>query len=171
MEKINFINGETPINDTNLNQMQDNIETAINTENIMTAKLSAEVAFESGNTGGQIVLDSSVSKGDKLTLTDGSIKIGEGISYILVSGGAKIQNDNESSWAYYNLYIYKNSSIVASSRIGYLEAGKVSGCSVSPSLVEVKENDVISLRFYKISTHLATVASSYSSTYLTVEAV
>lgn len=29
MEKINFINGETPINDTNLNQMQDNIENAI----------------------------------------------------------------------------------------------------------------------------------------------
>lgn len=31
MEKINFINGETPINDTNLNQMQDNMENAINT--------------------------------------------------------------------------------------------------------------------------------------------
>lgn len=29
MEKINFINGETPINDTNLNQMQDNIEKSI----------------------------------------------------------------------------------------------------------------------------------------------
>lgn len=29
MEKINFINGETPINDTNLNQMQDNMENAI----------------------------------------------------------------------------------------------------------------------------------------------
>lgn len=31
MDKINFINGETPINDTNLNQMQDNVENAINT--------------------------------------------------------------------------------------------------------------------------------------------
>lgn len=31
MEKINFINGETPINDTNLNQMQDNMENAIDT--------------------------------------------------------------------------------------------------------------------------------------------
>lgn len=31
MEKINFINGETPINDTNLNQMQDNMENAIST--------------------------------------------------------------------------------------------------------------------------------------------
>lgn len=138
----------------------------------MTAKLSADVALESGTTNNLIALSTKVSLGDGLSLTsDGGIKIGKKISHVVVSAGAKIQNDNESSWAYYNLYIYKNSSIVASSRIGYLEAGKVSGCSVSPSLVEVEENDVIYLKMYKISTHLATVLSSYSSTFLTVEAV
>lgn len=138
----------------------------------MTAKLNADVALASGTTNSLIALSTKAILGDGLSLSsDGGIKIGKKISHVLVSAGVKIQNDNESSASYYNLYIYKNSSIVASSRVAGVATGVVTGCSVSPFLVEVEENDVIYLKIYKLSNHLATVLSSYSSTFLTVEAV
>lgn len=38
MEKINFQNGKTPLNDTNLNQLQDNVEEAIQKCNIYSTE-------------------------------------------------------------------------------------------------------------------------------------
>lgn len=44
MKKITFKNGQTPyVNDTNLNQMQNNIEEAINTKQNKLANTSAQL--------------------------------------------------------------------------------------------------------------------------------
>ena len=88
MNKINFTNGQAPaINATNLNQLQTNVENAINevndeiakTENWILAKLST--AFNAGTTAEhQIKFDTVQSvNGNLLTLENGCIKVGAGV--------------------------------------------------------------------------------------------
>ena len=171
-ERINWSNDDTtPINTANLNKMDEGIYNN-SIRNILTAKLTENVSYESGTTGGKLVLSESSSSGSSLSISeDGGIKIGANISQVIVSAGTRITNNNESSASAYNLYIYKNSSIVVSGRVGRVESGITDGISISPFLLNVEEGDIIYLAFWKTSTHLAAIGSTYSSTFLTVEAL
>jgi hypothetical protein len=67
MNKINFQNGITPLNDTNLNQMQTNIENAINEK---TINITTGVEFETGR-----IIDGKVEYGKRIdcgALPDGT---------------------------------------------------------------------------------------------------
>lgn len=139
--------------------------------NTITALLSSDLELTAGTTSTRLVLDESTKIGSKLSLTnDGKVLIGEGISKVLVSGQVRITNNNETDLSAYNIYIYKNGSIVVSGR-GVVEAGKTDGLFQVPFLVEVGEGDLISMGVWKSSSHLATLLSNYNSTFLTVEAV
>lgn len=138
----------------------------------MSAVLSEDVSFVAGTDNNLIALSKDVVSGDGLTLSSGGgIKIGKGISHVLVSAGIRIQNNNETNSSAYNLYIYKNTSIVGSGRRGSVGAGNTEGVSLSNIPVAVKEGDVIYLRLWKTSNHLATASSSYKGTFLSVVAV
>lgn len=79
MEKIKFINGETPINDTNLNQMQDNMENAIpnvidnlestSTTDALSAKQGKELNSAKSNKG-TVLFESSGDNSNSITLND-----------------------------------------------------------------------------------------------------
>ena len=151
MNKINFVNdGQPAINDTNLNQMQDNIENALDTlqndvENtIKTQIISATLNSDFTKTGTgyeQLTLSSSVSNGTKLTLSvTGGIVIGSDISKVKISARTYFSSVTSGiKW----IAVYKNSSVATAAAL------TMSGRStliLNPQLIEVQEGDIISLR-------------------------
>lgn len=171
MNKITFKNGEsggTPINATNLNQMQTNIENGISTaveRNILTAKLITDNQTMT-TTESQIYFNSHSKIGTKLSFSNNAIKIGAGVSQILVSGvisvywNSVITNDAV-------LKIQKNTSEVI--RINGSKIAEKAGASIvcPPVLVSVAENDIIRMNFIAIAN---TIIQS-GRTCMTVEVV
>lgn len=89
MEKINFKdlpNTDTPINSSNLNRLQTNVENAI-THEYCQAKLgtSQKIDFDTLYANQRINFDTVVSKQGNLTLENSAIKIGKGISKVKVT--------------------------------------------------------------------------------------
>lgn len=139
--------------------------------NMITATISQTQSFEAGTTTTKINLNSAVSVGTKLTLSNGAITIGTGISKVLVGGEIRLSNDNTTSNGIYNIYIHNNGTSVACGRNGPITPGTVIGLSAPLRLIEVEEGDVIDLSFYKTSNYLASAYPNYGGTYLTVIAV
>ena len=145
----------------------------ITEKNIITAKATADgdevTAY--GNT--YLTLGSSVSSGSKLSLVDGKVKIGAGISKIMVSGIVRYYYKNNNSSNKYELgaYIFNNDSSAISCRLTVPASGEnISDTIVlTPRIITAKENDLISLIFY--STTGAITRKYLSESYLTVEVV
>lgn len=179
MDKINWINGQaggTPLSAENLNQMQDNIENAINEvlniateKNIITASgASGEIATSSSGT--KIALANSVSVGSKLTLTnDGGIIIGSGITKVAISASTTYTSSTASQ---HNIVIYKNSKSDANRVARMLfncssDVGIQATINIPYQLINVSENDVLYL--YVSSSENKNVSGAM--TFMTVEAV
>lgn len=162
MVKIEFSNdGQPAINDTNLNQMQDNIANATKTQ-IISATMTSN--FTKTGTGyEQLVLNSSVSNGSLLTLSSGGgITIGAGITKVKVSARAYFSTITAGQkW----LSIYKNSTATIAST--QTLTGR-SSIVVEPQLISVVQGDVISLRVNGADADEVRGGATY--TVLTVEA-
>lgn len=91
MEKINFENypsTNSPINGTNLNLLQDNVEDAINEKNtnIITASFSENYTLVNNGSYEVLFLNNAKINGSAFSLqNDGGILIGEGVSKIKIS--------------------------------------------------------------------------------------
>lgn len=120
------------------------------TSNIMTRTLSAAVTNLSVNTYTKVPLNTSNSTGEALTTTSsGGIKIGAGVSKILVSG--QIAFDGITTAANRHLRIVKNSYTDANTLGWSWETMPVSGSSaltIIPQLANVTEGDEIYLYYY-----------------------
>lgn len=171
MEKINFINGETAINDENLNAIQENVEDefiSVRTEfakNIITFAKNNNQTLTAYNTA-TIQLNTIIAQvGNKLTTSGDGILIGQGVSKILVSGVAWLKTEG-----YKTLKIYKDDEQVGYTIIQNSEdwASPV----IPPCLIDVEEGDLITLRT-EVSVDGECLAGTYgtASTYLTVEVV
>lgn len=161
--KTVWVNDSTPaINATNLNNIENGIEAldntstsmagsiATNTTNIDNLQTVATATFTNDKTslaGGVLALDTINSTSDKLTLSGSGIRIGAGISKVLVSGNVFFQF-TAADQNYLYMQIRKNTTAV-SIAIG-AEAFNYAFISLSftPVLVEVQEGDI----FYIVST-------------------
>lgn len=123
--------------------------------NILTAELKADMIVNvSVETAHILALDQAIKIGDKLSITsDGGIKIGKGVKHVLVSANARLS----SSVANKRISIQPSRNLEnVSSRFKYVSANgfictlanKNIGNSISSTLIDVQENDVIYLQIY-----------------------
>ena len=82
------------------------------------------------------------STGTKLSFTDNAIKIGKGVSKVLVSGTGDWNHGHTCDRC---LQIYKNSDIEVASNYHGQETTNYVSSSISPKVLDVKENDVIKI--------------------------
>lgn len=142
MEKIIFEDlpsTNTPINSTNLNKMQDNFEIALK-RNIMTLCLSDDYTATNSDWG-VVQLQLYNSTGNKLSFSNGGIKIGSGVSKIKVSTDFYLMGVSSGS-RYFNIW-KNNSQTKLNAGVIFLNAntdGKVACCE---TMVNVNENDII----------------------------
>ena len=174
MEKITFEdypNTTTPINSTNLNNLQDNVETEINTlteKNIITIKTTDNISQNVSTTWAdyQISLNSTLSSvGSKLTLSNGGIKIGSGVHHVKVAGCVFEKGISSTLIA----GIVKNSTRVCYGYESTTSSGQFVTLSFSPMVLDVQENDIFKL--FVGSSVTGTITVSNVSTNLTIEVI
>ena len=102
--------------------------------------------------------------GNQLTLSSGSIKIGQNVHHVLVSAKCTDSSDSRSSRT---LYIYKNDEIVCRSLLSIANQFQCS-LALSPYLIPVTEGDLISIYVEGIG---VSFSGSKDLTYLTVDVV
>lgn len=154
MQKIEFKNkGETgaiPINSINLNQMQDNIETSIEETNtkikgktILSVKLADDYSPVKEQYCEINTWVENVKTGNKLSVIDGKIKVGQGVSKLRISG---VFGANATGNERYYFWTRKNGVNIGT----WVVEDVLNIYSPIPfeQLIEVKENDIISVAIY-----------------------
>ena len=138
---------------------------ATNEKNIMTAKLDSNVTTVAGlYTNLSLTLLNSV--GSKLTLENGGIKIGSGVSKVKINADLKyICNavGNKHS------RILKNTASVAWANQRALSVDDEFTISIGQKIIDVQEGDVFYLAYYAADGDV--ISTNYNATYLTVEVV
>ena len=160
MQKINFKNKPdttTPLTADILNEMQDNIEDAIdevsndlNTsiqKHIVQANLGTRAVYSGSNNDSDF--NSTIVVGNKLTVSGNKIVIGSGVSKVKISMNASFQNGSNGVSSV-SINIMKNGSSVGQSYAYNSNLGTYyySTCVISDLILEVQEDDEIS---YKIN--------------------
>lgn len=113
----------------------------------------------------KIPLSGIITNSDKLTLSNNGIKIGVGISKILVSGNVFLQSSSNTSYLWTS--IRKNTTEISIAIDNYNTY--FASTSHSPKLVDVQEGDIIYL--WKIDDAGGTLRGANKNTYLTVEVI
>ncbi len=142
----------------------------LNSINIMTATLTNDYSLS--NTSQWQIYKLNLKKyssfGEKLTISNGGIKIGPNISYIKINANVNFNSSDNIG----DVMIYKNNSSINYTR----SAPKSQSRSTSTSniLIDVAEGDIIYLYIYSDTASKTINVSGNSSradTYLTVEAI
>lgn len=168
MEKINFENLKEPaLCKEVLMPMQDNIEEAIETINVMKAyQTSAQIA----NQNQKVNLQAHEQVGEVLTFENGGIKIGAGISYIQVYAQIffeYIPSDQNYFW----ICIKKNGENVARKLTSCPANEDYIQADIWNSPISVQEGDLITLNFGDIGSKQPTTRAGKNETYLVVTAL
>ena len=163
MKKIIFEdlpNTNTPINATNLNKLQENIEEEINKTNELNYISCGSDGTEPYTAYGWEDIPTTTEAlkiGEKLTLENGVVKIGTGISYVKVSGFAiiNVTNNNNSNAYEYMVNVRKNEDGVIHNRIG-IGAGETQQTIfiIPETIISVTQGDIIKLSSYSTSGQL-----------------
>lgn len=162
--------------DANLTQVANTISTlsvegGVSVNNVITIGLSSNTSY-TANVAYYVtkvnLTKETFKSGDKLTLSNGEVKIGAGVSKVLISANA-ITKDSNKVWG---IRIRKNDSYIAETF--QLPAGTdFSSVFVAPIGVDVAENDVITMYLYINTNGDKKTLQAYSGhgTYLTVQAI
>lgn len=153
-EKEFNIMQEQEENINNLIQRVSYLEKTISTTNIITAELKEDMLVNVSTEKSHVLaLEQATKIGDKLSITDGGIKIGQGVNHILVSANARLSSNTANKRA--SIQPSRNLENVSSrfkhiSANGFVcaAANKNYGNSISSTLIDVQENDVIYLQIY-----------------------
>lgn len=141
---------------------------------IMTRSLSANVTNLVASTYTKVPLDLTNSVGSKLTaMDDGGIKIGSGVSKILVSGRASIQGSSQSGRRHLRVMknSYTNNNTIAWSQDD-IGASVTEDIVITPTLGDVQEGDVIYLWYHVPNSADTLGGNAYGArTSMTVEVV
>lgn len=148
MIKIEFRNNQQPAaNDETLNQMQGNIEDAINE---VDSKFQTKYAIVTTTTASNLSSDFKIllnnisdNEGNKFTISNNEIVIGAGVSKVRISAGIFIEQLQNTGYLWGK--IYKNSTFISGAMIPYSNTGDNLSVSVSPMIVNVEEGDTFKL--------------------------
>ena len=182
MNKINFKNlpsTETPLNAENLNQLQTNVEDAIEEikqKSFLKISLSTDnIDISSTSSYESIILPINLisSRGSKISVfsqgDDNFAFINQGVSYVKVSAQVVFQENSINNL--YGLQIKKNGSGIVES----YESKNANGyytMNIPDSIIPVQQGDVISLNMYFSNAGDTVKLRKYSySTFLQVEEV
>lgn len=172
LERIGWKNlpsEDTPISAENLEQMENNTENAINKaverNEIVAYQTGAQIASQNAT----CKLQDSIGIGDKLTLDNNAVIIGEGITKIEVE--AQIYYEYiASDQVYFSPTIMKNTTKVAEKLNAY--EGKSYSCvTVNFPIVDVQEGDKITLNFGDVNNKQPTTRGGKMNTFLSVKAI
>lgn len=137
-------------------------------KNIITAKgVSQEI--ETISSGSKVTLSNAVIVGNKLTINNGGIKIGSGVSKVVINASTTYTSSSPSQ---HGLIIYKNSK-TDENRVARMLFNCGSSIDIQPTIdipnqiIEVSENDVLYL--YASSSSNKNISGALS--YMTVEVV
>ncbi len=170
MEKINFGNkgdaNAKPLNNTNINQLQDNMENSFKStqtisdtdtyncnyinnaiqKHMLSASLTASITPATGQYVEVSNWIAAKTVGDKLSIQNGKIAIGPGISKIKIAGviGTYTRNDQ-----LIYMYLRKNGNNVTNPWI-VKKTFDYDSFSYN-NLIDVQENDIISIATYGAS--------------------
>ncbi len=137
------------------------------TKSIMTGKIDANYTLSTTNaTKLTLVANKSVSIGTGLSISDGGIKIGAGITKVLVNAQIHFAEGGTGS-SRRGVQIFQNSHNIAYCNINNVRT--YTGASISPILLTVEENDIIYL--YGLNQGQTGSQIQASNSWLTVQVV
>lgn len=138
--------------------------------NILTSQLLANYNFSATKTEELLPLSLYNSVGNKLSMLNNKVVIGEGVSKVKVSYIATVDGTAPHQTCYF--YLYKNSTRLTISRVQHHEQYVKGTISWTPMVVSVITGDTLSLRGYTNSTdnHVSGGSETFA-THMTVEVV
>lgn len=150
MQKINFKDRpskDTPINATNLNTLQDNVEDAIDVssaKNIVQANFGTRAVTPDSENN---TISSHLIVGDKLSVSNNKIKIGANVSKVKCSMNASVQSPDQSP-STVSIAIIKNGLDLGTAYSYHSSLGMYyyATCVISDLIIEVEEGDEISFK-------------------------
>ena len=139
--------------------------------NIMTAFCKSRFSLDvpAQYTTYVLPLTDSISCGDKLTFENHRIKIGKGVSKVLVSGSIGLWNSP--STGEFGLQIHKNGNVRLNMAFSNHSGGEITGVNAVPVLAEVEEGDLISLSISSAGTGTHNFLTDDKAVSLTVQVV
>lgn len=159
------------VNTSTLQQAVTNLENKINDKNIITIGLNADTAVTSATA--YRIVDLNLTKqmakaGTKLSLSNGKVLIGAGVSKVLVSGKLQTQGDANM----YGLSILLNSTEISQNYTTPANAS-FNQISATPRLLNVSQGNTIKMGVYINVANSTKNVKAYSgnATFLTVEVV
>lgn len=133
---------------SNINTINSNI-TNLQEKNIMTLSLHSNFTVQTTNEYLPLTLDFDTKMGNRLIFQNGGIKIGAGVSKILVSAQLSFESKSARNT---HLRIAKNSNNntdnVLAWRYENFSNGDIGNLTVSPVLADVQEGDLLNLYYY-----------------------
>ena len=139
----------------------------------MTLKLSSNTEYTSSERYSQAILplELNTSIGNKFEYEDNGVKIGPGVSKVLISG--QLSTNKQTTGALYGIVIvpYRNGGYVGQYRsLWTAEHDKYGTRMISPRLIDVQEGDIIKLEVY-IDAIGPTITIRDDATYITVQEI
>lgn len=136
-------------------------------KNIITIKLQDSFDVESGGVYQVVPMVVYNSIGDKLTLSNNGVRIGSGVSKVLVSSNLKVISNTTGNK---HSRICKNDTTMCWTDSTSIQSGHEITINNTPILINVVEGDIITLRYF-VLTNDRISGGQYTPTYLTVEVV
>ena len=115
--------------------------------NIMTYGLTANVTYPTTNTYTKVPLNNPVITGTRLTANSNGVKIGAGVSKVLISAQMMVVANSKAGICYVRI-AKNNGADVLAWCIQTVPAGGRQTLSIAPTLVNVAENDVLNMYYY-----------------------
>ena len=115
--------------------------------NVMSYGLTANVTNPTTNNYTKVPLNNPVITGTRLTANSNGVKIGKGVSKVLVSAQMMVLANTKAGLCYIRI-AKNNGNDVLAWCIQTVPAGGRSILSIAPTLVNVAENDVINMYYY-----------------------
>lgn len=168
MTKITFVNGTTPaINDTNLNQMQTNIENAIEQTKIKYI-IVTQSSKQNLSSSTQISLNVVYKNiGNKFSLSNNAVVVGTNVARVRISGAIFVEAPQGTGYVWGQ--IRKNDINISTAITPYNNGGGFLSSVIPPIIEEVSQGDVIKL--IGDSTVQGNTRNGVANTWLLVEAL
>lgn len=148
------------------------LQSQINDKNIITIGLNADTSTTSTSAyqGIDLSLTKEISKvGTKLSLSNGKVLIGSGVTKVLVSGKIQTQGDNSA----YGISIRKNTNSGVSDGYEGTPGNSWNQLTAPSILIPVVQGDTIKMTIYHNVSGTTKTIKAYNGfgTYLTVEVI
>lgn len=164
------INVETLM--SNLQTQMTNLQNQVNDKNVITAKMLNDYTIQATSTAEDVKSFSLYnSVGSKLTIDNGCIKIGAGVSKVKVSYHATTQNSTSDATTRTFTYLTHNNTAITQESHYFNRTWEQISVSHNSIIRSVNEGDIFYLRIYGLAGGKLMGGSSFCHTEITVEVI